>query len=152
MYPLICRPSVANVLYVGYRLKEAFRVRRSDTRLALEHRSHFYTELWRDAASRLGASVEVLGNEILEIRLGQACTRVQQNTTALDQAIAVATAQNKPLVHRLLAKLRLRTPAYCEFTLDEIAKAAAFIASSACKCVVKPANGGGGHQTADTDI
>jgi cyanophycin synthetase len=86
-----------------------------------------------------------LGNEILEIRLGKACTRVQQNTTALDQAIVVATAQNKPLVHRLLAKLRLRTPAYCEFTLDEIAKAAAFVASSACKCVVKPANGGGGR-------
>jgi cyanophycin synthetase len=145
MYPLICRPSVANVFYVGYRLKEAFRVRRSDTRLALEHRSHFYAELWRDAASRLGASVEVLGNEILEIRLGHVCTRVQQNTTALDNAIAVAVAQKKPLVHRLLAKRRLRTPAYCEFTLDEIAKAAAFVENSASKCVVKPADGGGGR-------
>jgi D-alanine-D-alanine ligase-like ATP-grasp enzyme len=145
MYSVICRPSVAKICYVGYRLKEAIRVRRSDTRLALEHRSHFYTELWRDAASRLGASVEVLGNEILEIRLGQVCTRVQQNATALDQAIAVAMAQNKPLVHRLLAKRRLQTPAYCEFTLDEIAKAAAFVERSTGKCVVKPTNGGGGR-------
>jgi D-alanine-D-alanine ligase-like ATP-grasp enzyme len=145
MHPVIWRPSVAKMFYVGYRLKEAFRVRRSDTCLALKHRSHFYTELWRDAASQLGASVEVLGNEILEIRLGQDCTRVQQNTTALDPAIAVAVAQNKPLVHRLLAKRHLRTPTYCEFTLTEIAKAAAFVESSTSKCVVKPANGGGGR-------
>jgi cyanophycin synthetase len=145
MYSVICRPSVAKLFYVGYRLKEAFRVRRSDTRLALEHRSNFYTELWRDAASRLGASVEVLGNEVLEIRLGHVCTRVQQNTTAIDHIIDVAVTVNKPLVHRLLAKHQLRTPAYCEFTLNEIAKAGAFVESSASKCVVKPANGGGGR-------
>jgi D-alanine-D-alanine ligase-like ATP-grasp enzyme len=145
MYPVLCRPSVAEIFYVGYRLREAFRVRRSDTRLALEHRSHFYTDLWRDAASQLGASIEVLGNEILEIRLGQVCTRVQQNTTAIDRAIDVAVAVNKPLVHRLLAKRQLRTPAYCEFTLNGIAKAAEFLESSAGKCVVKPANGGGGR-------
>ncbi len=145
MYPLICRPSVAKIFYVGYRLKEAFRVRRSDTHLALEHRSHFYAELWRDAASQLGASIEVLGNEILEIRLGQECTRVQQNATALEREITVAVAKNKPLVHRLLAKRQLRTPTYCEFTLNEIAKAAAFVESSVSKCVVKPANGGGGR-------
>ena len=145
MYLLICRPSVANFFYVGYRLKEAIRVRRSDTLLALEHRSHFYTELWRDAASQLGASIEVLGDEILEIRLGRVCTRVQQNTTAIDRLVDVAVTVNKPLVHRLLAKHRLRTPTYCEFTLNEIAKAAAFVESSANKCVVKPAKGGGGR-------
>jgi cyanophycin synthetase len=145
MNTVICRPSVVKILYVGYRLKEAFRVRRSDTYLALEHRSYFYTELWRDAASRLGAAIEVLGNEILEIRLGQDCTRVQQNTTALDLAITVAVAKNKPLVHRLLAKQQLRTPRYCEFTPDEIAKASDFVESVASRCVVKPANGGGGR-------
>jgi len=136
---------VAKIFYVGYRLKEAFRVRRSDTHLALEHRCHFYAELWRDAASQLGASIEVLGNEILEIRLGQECTRVQQNSTALECEITVAVAKNKPLVHRLLAKRQLRTPNYCEFTLNEIARAADFVESVASRCVVKPANGGGGR-------
>jgi D-alanine-D-alanine ligase-like ATP-grasp enzyme len=145
MYPLSCRPSVAKIFYFGYRLKEAFRVRRSDTHLALEHRSHFYSELWRDAASQLGASVELLGNEILEIRLGQDCTRVQQNATEIERAITVAVAGNKPLVHRLLAKRKLRTPAYCEFTLNEIPKAAAFVESARRKCVVKPTSAGGGH-------
>jgi cyanophycin synthetase len=145
MNTVICRPSVVKILYVGYRLKEAFRVRRSDTCLALEHRSYFYTELWRDAASRLGATIEVLGNEILEIRLGQDWTRVQQNTTALEREVTVAVAKNKPLVHRLLAKRRLRTPNYCEFTLNEIARANDFVKKVASKCVVKPANGGGGR-------
>lgn len=145
MYSVICRPGVAKLLYVGYRLKEAFRVRSADTRLALEHRSHFYDELWRDAASRLGASTKELGSEILEIRHGQDCTCVQQNTTAFDRVIDVAVTVNKPLVHRLLANHQLRTPAYCEFTLNEIAKAAAFVETSASKCVVKPANGGGGR-------
>jgi D-alanine-D-alanine ligase-like ATP-grasp enzyme len=145
MHSVICRPSVAKIFYLGYRIKEAYRVRRSDTRLALEHRSHFYTELWHDAASQLGASVEELGNEILEIRRGQVCTRVQQNTTAIDRAVDVAMTVNKPLVHRLLAKRQLRTPAYCEFTLNEITKAVAFIDRAASKCVVKPANGGGGR-------
>jgi D-alanine-D-alanine ligase-like ATP-grasp enzyme len=145
MYPVICRPSVAKILYLVYRLREAFRVRRSDTRLALEHRSRFYTELWRDAASQLGASIEGLGNEILEIRLGQYSTRVQQTTTASDHAIAGLVAGNKPVVHRLLAKRQLRTPTYCEFTLNEIAKAAAFVESSASKCVVKPVSAGGGQ-------
>ena len=93
MHSVICQPSVVKIFYFGYRIKEAYRVRRSDTRLALEHRSRFYTDLWRDAASQLGARVEVLGNEILEIRLGQNSTRVQQNTTALDRVITVAVAK-----------------------------------------------------------
>src|SRR5438270_1515649 len=145
MKTVICRPGVVKIFYVGYRLKEAFRVRSSNTCLALKHRSYFYTELWREAASRLGATIEVLGNEILEIRLGQGCTRVQQNSTALDRAITVEVAKNKPLVHRLLAKRQLRTPNYCEFTLNEIAKAADFVEDVASNCVVKPANGGGGR-------
>jgi D-alanine-D-alanine ligase-like ATP-grasp enzyme len=145
MSPVVCRPAVAKILYVGYRVKEAYRVRSADTRMALEHRSRFYADLWRDAASQLGASIEPLGNEILEIRLHHDSTRVQQNTTAIDPAISVAVAQSKPLVHRLLAKMHLRTPAYCEFTLNEIGKAAAFVDGIATKCVVKPANGGGGR-------
>src|SRR5258706_4280199 len=145
MNTVICRSSVAKILYVGYRLKEAFRVRRSDTCLALEHRSYFYTELWRDAASQLGAAIDVLRSEFLEIRRGQDCTRVQQTTTALEHAITVEVAKNKPLVHRLLAKRQLRTPNYCEFTLNEIAKAADFVEDVASKCVVKPANGGCGR-------
>ncbi len=141
----MCRPGVATILYIGYRIKEAYRVRHPATRLALEHRSQFYTELWCDAAKQLGASIEALGSEILEIRLGQNSTRVRQTTTCCDSAIAGVVAGYKPVVHRLLARRQLRTPTYCEFTLNEITKAAAFVESSASKCVVKPANGGAGE-------
>jgi cyanophycin synthetase len=48
-------------------------------------------------------------------------------------------------VHRLLEKRQLRTPTYCEFTLNEVAKAADFVESSTSKCVVKPAYAGGGR-------
>jgi D-alanine-D-alanine ligase-like ATP-grasp enzyme len=63
----------------------------------------------------------------------------------MDSGITIAVAQNKPVVHRLLAQKHLRTPVYCEFTVSEIAKAAAFVEHAGCKCVVKPTNGGGGR-------
>lgn len=140
-----CGPLVARSLYVTYRIKEAFRVRRSCTRLALEHRSRFYADLWLEAATRCGADIESLGDEVFEIRVADACTRVLQNTTSIENTITVAVAQKKPLVHRLLARRKLRTPAFCEFTLSEIGKAAAFIERINTKCVVKPADGGGGR-------
>jgi cyanophycin synthetase len=113
--------------------------------MAREHRSAFYTQLWRDAASQLGASFEELGSDFVEIRLGNACTRVQQNCTSIDGAVTLAVARNKGFVHRLLAREGLRTPAYCEFTLDEICNAVAFTKWVGGDCVVKPASGGGGE-------
>lgn len=144
-HPLMYQRSLLKCAYIGYRLKEAYRVRRADTRLAQEHRSRFYLELWRDAASRIGADIESLGNGILEISLGRNVTRVQQNITEVDAAITVAVAKQKPVVHRLLAKQKLPTPKYCEFTIDEIHKAAEFRERIAAKCVVKPIDGGGGR-------
>jgi len=145
MNSVTCRPGLVKLLHIAYRIREAYHVRRSDYRRAIEHRSRFYTELWHDAASQLEAVVEPLGNEILEIRLGGNFTRVQQNTTAMDSGITMAVAQNKPVVHRLLAQRNLRTPVYCEFTVNEIAKAVAFVERAKGKCVVKPTNGGGGR-------
>jgi len=145
MPALVCRPTLAKIVYAGYRMKEAWRTRSTSTQTALNHRSRFYAGLWRDAAAHLGAGIEDLGNDTFEIRLNAECTRVQQNTTMLDRAITCAVAQNKPLVHRLLAREHLRTPSYCEFTLNEIGKAAAFVEKTISGCVVKPANGGGGR-------
>jgi cyanophycin synthetase len=141
----ICRPGVLKSVYIAYRVREYFRTRRADVRRAREHRSAFYTELWRDAAKQLGASFEELGNDFVEIRLGNACTRVQQNCTSIDDAVTLAVARNKGFVHRLLAREGLRSPAYCEFTLEQIEKAVAFTKWVGSDCVVKPANGGGGE-------
>ena len=108
-----------------------------------KYRSEFYAEVWREAAAGLGASVKELGNEILEIRRGQACTRVRQTLTAIDTAMTVLIAADKPLVHRLLAEQGLRVPRHLEFPLGKIREAMAFAEQFGGEWVVKPAANSG---------
>jgi cyanophycin synthetase len=122
-----------------------FRRRHSDSRRADAYRSSFFAQVWSDAAAQLGATVEHLDQDLLEIRLGQACTWVRQNTTAIDDPVTLSVAFNKPLVDRLLAKRGLRTPRHFEFTLSDIDQAIAFIRRFGGEWVVKPANGAMGR-------
>lgn len=140
----LCSPQLLNAARTFYTLRHITRTHRSDVQQAGQHRSRFYAALWTEAAANLGASVQELGNEILEIRQEDRYTYVQQNTTSLDSLITVSLAAHKQIVHRLLARRGLITPPYCEFTLKTIAKAAAFLDDVEGDCVVKPASGGGG--------
>ena len=133
-------PGLLTILSLACRVRGWYHNRRAG-----EHRSDFYAEVWRDAAARLGASIELLGNEILEIRLGGACTRVRQNTTAIDDPVTLSLAANKPLVYRLMAERGLRIPNYLEFQLSDLSKAAEFIARFGGEWVLKPANGAAGR-------
>jgi len=135
-----CHPGLLTILSLACRVKGWYHNRR-----ASEHRSDFYDEVWRDAAARLGASIVLLGDEILEIRLGGACTRVRQNTTAIDDPVTLSLAANKPLVYRLMAERGLRIPNYLEFQLSDLSKAAEFIARFGGEWVLKPANGAAGR-------
>ena len=121
-----------------------YRWRHPDSRRAKEHRSSFFAKVWRDAAAHLGASVEALDKDLLEIRLGGAFTRARQTMTTIDDPVTLSVAANKPLVYRLLAKRGLRTPNHFEFTLSAIAQAVAFMKRFGGEWVVKPANGAGG--------
>ena len=138
-------PAMLKLLSRALRVRNWYRGRLPDSRLAEEFRARFYTEAWHDAAARLGASIEPLGNDILQIRLGPICTRVRQNTTAIDDPVTLSIAGNKPLVYRLLAERGLRVPNYLEFTLEDLYKAAGFMARFKGEWVIKPANGGGGR-------
>lgn len=138
-------PFILKLLSLGARLSNWYRGRQPDNCRADGYRSGFYAEVWNDAATRLGASVELLGNDILEIRSGKAYTRVRQNATAIDDPLTLAVAGNKPLVHRLLTKRGLRIPNYLEFKLEDISKAAAFVARFGGEWVVKPAHGYAGR-------
>lgn len=122
-----------------------YRRRHRGSRRADEHRLNFYTEVWRDAAARLGASVEQLDGDVVEIRLGRVCTRARQNTTTIDDPVTLSVAANKPLVYRLLSERGLRIPNYFEFTLGGLAEAVAFTRRLGGEWVVKPANGAAGH-------
>jgi len=122
-----------------------YRRRHPASRRADEHRSSFYAEVWREAAARLGASIEELDRDVFEIRIGRACTRARQNTTAIDDPVTLSVAVDKPLVYRLLSRRGLRTPNHFEFKLSGLAGAVAFIRRSGGSWVVKPANGSAGH-------
>ena len=73
---------VLGALYL-HALGRAF-LRHKDPRRreAGRHRAEFYERAWREAAARLGAVYEPLGADVGEIRLGDARTRVSENSTA----------------------------------------------------------------------
>lgn len=142
--PRLYRQGILTLLSAAALARYWYRLRQSDSRRAAEHRSSFYAEVWRAAAARLGATVEQLDKDVLEIRLGRACTRARQTTTAIDDPVTLSVAANKPLVCRLLAKRGLRTPKHFEFTLTNIAQAVAFIRRGGGEWVVKPVNGASG--------
>jgi glutathione synthase/RimK-type ligase-like ATP-grasp enzyme len=140
-----CQPSILKCLRNLFRVKRHIQAHEIGAQRAREYRSAFYRSLWHDAATQLGATVEELGDEILQIRLEGACARVRQNTTAIDDASSLEVAKSKPVVHRLLSQQGVVTPQYCQFTLDQIARAVRFLERIGSDCVVKPADGGGGE-------
>lgn len=140
-----CHPFILKLLSLGVRIRNWHRGRQLGNCRADKYRAGFYAKAWHEAAAHVGASVELLGNDILEIRSGRTCTRVRQNTTPIDDPVTLAIAGNKPLVYRLLAKRGLRVPNHLQFGLQDIVKAAAFIERSGGEWVVKPAHGAGGR-------
>jgi cyanophycin synthetase len=140
-----CPAVVLKLFSLAARAGNWYRRRHPDSYRAEAYRAAFYAEAWQEAATQLGASMELLGNDILEIRYGRAYTRVRENTTAIDDPMTLAVAANKPLVYRLLVNRGLRVPHHLEFRLTDIAQAAAFIARWGGVWVVKPAHGAGGY-------
>lgn len=128
-------------------LGRAFLLRRNPrVRKARQRRSAFYESAWREAASRVGATIEPLGAEIFEIQYRDARIRVSQNYTPIDDPVTLALAGNKPLVHKLLAREGLPIPRYAEFTLNDMQEARAFLTEARGACVVKPARNTGAGQ------
>jgi cyanophycin synthetase len=138
-------PGLLRALSLVCRARDWHRRRQPSACAAERHRSAFYESVWRDAADHLGAEVKALDDDILEIRLGEACTRVQRNTTAIDDPVTLSVAVNKPLVYRLLAARGLCIPLHLAFTLREIDRAIAFMQAAGGEWVVKPACGSAGN-------
>lgn len=140
MSTLVFRPTLLQLLSCGRRAQAAVRRRNRAVQEIQRHRSRFYEQAWRAAAQELGAQVDCLGEDILEIRLGEASTRVCRNTTALDDPVTLQLAGNKPAVYRLLARRGLPVPEHAEFSLPRTELAIAFLQRNAGPCVVKPAS------------
>ena len=109
-----------------------------------EGRRLAYERIWRDAAAELGADVEDLSHAFLEIRKGEAATRVWHQWVALDDAVTLRLALDKAIVHRLLAAASVPIPEHVEVDFRNGAAALEFLARAGAPCVVKPASGTGG--------
>jgi len=139
-------------LYCGGRAGRFINRRSKRSAEARRIREEFYDRVWHEAAREAGATIESLGSGIWEIRRDGLQTRVAQNWTALDDAVTLTVAGNKPLTYRLLAEENLPIPPYAEFSLNEIRTAEEFLASADGDCVVKPAADTGGGLGVTTGV
>jgi D-alanine-D-alanine ligase-like ATP-grasp enzyme len=131
----------------------AFLLRRNVRRREVEsHLSAFYARMWKEAADSLGASLEDLGLGVFEIRLGDASTRVVQNSSSMDDLATFCVTRSKPVIYRLLNRHGLRTPRFAEFEIDNMRSAVALMESTRGDCVVKPGSGSGGGRGITTGI
>ena len=126
---------------VGPRVRWAqHRERTAQARLG-DPTAAFYEEIWAEAAGECGAQMEDLGDEFLELRRGNARTRVRRNLVGLDNPVTLELAGDKPLVHRLLTEAGLPVPDHLAFDVGEPREALSFLERQADPCVVKPARG-----------
>lgn len=112
----------------------------------------FYRRIWHEAAAHLDATIEDLGNNVFEIRLGRQWTRVHNNCTAIDDLVTHRVVRMKPVMYRVLRSHGLPVPEHLEFTLRDMAPAAAFLESKPRPCVIKPACGTGGGLAVTTGV
>jgi cyanophycin synthetase len=145
-------PKLLRLLALAHAARDLARRRRSGAREIARQRAAFYENAWREAAGRLGAAVAPLGDDILQIDRGGWRTRVCQNYSALDDAVTLKVAGNKPLVYDLLARRGLPIPRHLAFALKDVRRAAAFLEGVGADCVVKPANGTGGGEGITTGV
>ncbi|MGE3818435.1 MAG: hypothetical protein AB7I30_03305 [Isosphaeraceae bacterium] len=126
----------------AHALGRAYLRERDDRRQATgRQQTDFYERVWREAADRLGATFEVLGSGIAEVRRGGARVRVFANASPIDDPVTLAVARDKPLTYRLLRGQGLPVPRHARFSLKSFGDAVAFLQKTGGDCVVKPATG-----------
>ena len=93
------------------RIKDFFRRRYAKGRKAEKNLHAFYGRIWREAAAP-GGEYQSLGNNVYEIRLGEAQTRVVQNSTGMDDLGTHTVVRTKPVIYRLFQFHGLPTPRF----------------------------------------
>ncbi len=142
---LSARLDLLNFAGVGYYLRRLLDQRKF-SRFHQGARDAAYEQIWREAATAVGAQATRLGPGRFELSRGGRKTRVDGRVVALDDAEMLERAMDKTLSHRLLVDAGVTVPDHAEFDFGDQAPAEAFLERTGAPCVVKPAAGtGGGH-------
>jgi D-alanine-D-alanine ligase-like ATP-grasp enzyme len=103
-----------------------------------------YAGIWEDAAAAVGARIEHLPHDVIELHLGAASTRVWRQWVMLDDVVTVRVALDRTLSHRLVAGAGLPVPTTRRAPVADISSVARLLDEPGAVCVVKPASGTGG--------
>lgn len=114
-------------------------------------KKQFYDRIWRNAALRIGASVESLTDDILEIDLAGKKYFIERNFTPVESCASLRLAGSKPAVYRLLDRAGLPIAGYLEFNLNNLQDAKEFL-TNRTPCVVKPSKNTGGGSGVTTGV
>src|SRR5262245_61434894 len=109
-------------------------------------RNNVYRDIWLQAATEVGGTLEVLGRGWFEISADGTRTRVNQQRVPLDDSVTIALAEDRRLTQALLAKAGLPTAEQLVFDADDVAPALDFLERHTGLFVVKPGSGTGGGE------
>jgi len=102
-----------------------------------------FERLWGDAAARLGATMRPLGQGFLEIRRGDAVTRLRRNAVMLDDIVTYLL--DKEIGQGLLAEAGLPVPEHLVLGRADAGQVERLLGLSEAGGVVKPAEGFSGR-------
>jgi cyanophycin synthetase len=108
-------------------------------------RRNVYRRIWSEAADVVGAELEPLGPDFLVLRREQRRTVVRYHEVMLDNAVHLALALEKGIVHGLLTDAGIPVSRYTVIDADDTAGGVAFMKSLGGPVVVKPLNASGGR-------
>src|SRR5438552_1960029 len=98
MFDLTRHPRVLKLLSFWDRGRAFVQKRDAGRRAADRQLGTFYARVWREAAAQVGADIEDLGHGVFEIRLGDMRTRVQHNSTAMDDLGTPCVVRTRPVM------------------------------------------------------
>jgi D-alanine-D-alanine ligase-like ATP-grasp enzyme len=103
-----------------------------------------YAGIWAEAAEAVGAEIEHLPSDVIELRLGASSTRVWRQWVMLDDVVTVRVALDRTLSHRLVSGAGLPVPTSRRAPVSDLSGVADMLDEPGALCVVKPATGTGG--------
>jgi D-alanine-D-alanine ligase-like ATP-grasp enzyme len=103
-----------------------------------------YAGIWAEAAETVGAQIEHLPSDVIELRLGASSTRVWRQWVMLDDVVTVRVALDRTLSHRLVSAAGLPVPTSRRAPVSDLSGVAGMLDEPGALCVVKPASGTGG--------